>query len=87
MLALTDISFVIYMKATAIALFKIAVHVFIGSTLESLANAGKSTTEETILLIVSVILGIAVFILLSYRINTILQRNAARKQEEEVLIT
>jgi uncharacterized membrane protein YdjX (TVP38/TMEM64 family) len=86
MLALTDISFVMYMKATAIALFKVAMHVFIGSTLESLANAGQSSTEETILIIVSVILGILVFILLSYRINAILKRNATRRQEEEVLI-
>ena len=62
MLSTTHLSFKTYTKATAIAITKNALHVFIGSSLQSFTSSEETSTGKIVFLVMGALLGIGLLI-------------------------
>ena len=75
--AASSIPILRYSVATSIALIKCVLHVYIGSTLRSLADegSGQSNPARIVALVAGLVLGLGVFIYLTYVVRKVLLRN------------
>ncbi|TPX30916.1 hypothetical protein SmJEL517_g05633 [Synchytrium microbalum] len=85
--AASSVDITTYIIATSVALIKACLHVYIGSTVKSLAEeSGTSSPLRIGILVVSMILGLGVFVYISFLVRNAVNVEIGEDGEEEVIL-